>query len=436
MTQLPEGFLDLMKPLLGSGFSDFAASCGLAPHRGIRFSTRRPPPLVPGCLAPIPWAQGAFYLADDAAAGSHPLHDAGAYYLQEPSAMAAVSALAPQPGDLVLDLCAAPGGKASQIAEMLGDGGALLANEINPARARILARNLERMGITNAAVSCESPARLAERLPHAFDKILVDAPCSGEGMFRREPDSRLQWRPESPQGCALRQTEILRSAAHLLRPGGRMVYSTCTFNETENEGVVLGFLKDHPAFRLLPFSLPGLPAAPQGMLRIWPHLHPGEGHFVALIERSGDEAGAPHSQPAPAPCKDAAALREANAHIADWADLPFSANTITGHSAFYRPEALPDLSGLRLLGAGPALAQRQGKHWKPAHALAMISQPRRTLAVDEALAIRFQQGHPLPSNPSLSGWAAPALSSWPLGWGKASDGTLKNHYPKGLRRPL
>ena len=435
MSELPAGFIDQLAPLLGGELQDFLHCFNHLPHRGIRFSSRRMPPDVPGLLSPIPWWQGAWYLAPEAAAGSHPLHDAGAYYLQEPSAMAAVAALDPKPGETVLDLCAAPGGKASQIAERLMGVGALLANEVNPSRARILARNLERMGAVSTAVSCESPVRLAEKLPRAFDKILVDAPCSGEGMFRREPDSRAQWRPESPAGCALRQGEILRSAALLLRPGGIMAYSTCTFNETENEGVIRRFLTDHPDFRPLSFALPGLPEADQGMLRIWPHRHRGEGHFIALMAKAdGDD------YPPPAPRQPGtggqALLDEVNALIPDWAEIPAVANLIQGGTAYCRAPALPGLSGLRLVCPGLALAQRQGSTWVPAHALALAGRPRRVIELDKAQALKYQQGYPLPAPASLAGWAAPALSGWPLGWGKASGGTLKNHYPKGLRRPL
>lgn len=435
MSRLPQGFIAQLRPLLGSGLHDFINSFELPPHRGIRFSKRREPPFAEGLLGPVPWAEGAYYLAEDSPAGSHPLHDAGAYYLQEPSAMAAVGALDPKPGELLLDLCAAPGGKASQAADLMGGQGALLANEIHPARARILARNMERMGIPNAAVSCESPARLAEKLPRVFDKILVDAPCSGEGMFRREPDSRAQWRPESPDGCALRQGEILRSAARLLRPGGRMVYSTCTFNMAENEGVIERFLKDHPEFRLLAFALPGLPRACGGMLRIWPHLHRGEGHCIALMAKA-EGADSPAPVPREPESSGSAAFEEINALLADWAYPPVFANHIAGNTAFFRAPALPDLSGLRLVSPGFALAQRQGKTWLPAHALALAGRPRRVIGLDEAQALRYQQGHPLPVAESFKGWAAPALDGWPLGWGKAGGGTLKNHLPKGLRRPL
>ncbi len=429
MIPLPAGYIDQLRPLLGSSLSDFLACYQAPARRGIRFSIRRRPPFVSGLDAAIPWARAAWTLQADMSPGQHPLHEAGAYYLQEPSAMAAASALAPKPGDLVLDLCAAPGGKASQIGDQLMGQGALVANEINPARARVLSRNLERMGILNAAVTNESPARLAEKLPQAFDKILVDAPCSGEGMFRREPESRLQWHQESPQGCAQRQREILKSAAQMLRPGGQMVYSTCTFNETENEGVIAQFLKEHPDFYLHPFALPGLPEAPEGLLRIWPHLHSGEGHFVALLKREG--ADKPQALP-----RENKSLKHLKALMDDWADAPASPNQIAGKTAVYQALELPELRGLRVTRSGYPLIDLNGSRPKPAHGLALISQPRQTLPFNAEEARLFQQGHPLLAPDGLTGWAAACLEGWPLGWGKATGGILKNHYPKGLRRPL
>ena len=184
--------------------------------------------------------------------------------------MAAAEALRPAPSDTVLDLCAAPGGKSTQLSDMLTEG-TLVANEIHPARARVLSANLERMGCFNAIVPCASPEKLASLWPETFDAILVDAPCSGEGMFRKNPDAVREWQPASPEGCAARQKTILECAAGMLKPGGRLAYSTCTFNRTENDDQILSFLSRRPDFEALPFALPGLPPAPDGMLHLWPH---------------------------------------------------------------------------------------------------------------------------------------------------------------------
>ena len=293
MPELKPGFIANMRALLGEGADAFfraleqAPSLALRPHRGFAAAA----PFIEG---DVPWAAGGFYLRPGARPGASIAHWAGAFYLQEASAMLPAAVLAAKPGERVLDLCAAPGGKSSQIALAMGGEGALVANEVDASRARVLAANLERLGVTNAVVLNETPARLAARWPGYFDAVLVDAPCSGEGMFRRDPQSRAQWTDAAPRGCAKRQADILEAAAEMVRPGGRLVYSTCTFNDVENEGSVMAFLQAHAGFALESFSLPGLGTSEGGMLRIWPHHVRGDGQFAALLRRAGgagDEAG-------------------------------------------------------------------------------------------------------------------------------------------------
>ena len=281
----PQGWIEQLTPLLGPSLPDFLHSYEEPPARGLRVRPGIQPPAEAG--EPIPWAENAYDLPLDSTAGAHPLHEAGAYYLQEPSAMAAAAALHPRPGERVLDLCAAPGGKSTQLAAYLRGEGLLVCNEPVPSRAQILSRNIERMGVPNAVVVSMLPEQLSGRWPGFFDKILVDAPCSGEGMFRRHPETRQEWTPASPMGCAQRQSHILRHAALMLRPGGMLAYSTCTFNPIENEGVIEGFLREHPEFSTVSFSLPGLPEC-GGTLRLWPHQIRGEGHFVALLRKEAD----------------------------------------------------------------------------------------------------------------------------------------------------
>ena len=290
MPELKTAFIANMRALLGEEAGAFfraleeAPSLALRPHRGMEAAS----PFIEGA---VPWAEGGFYLRPGARPGASVAHWAGAFYLQEASAMLPAAALKARPGERVLDLCAAPGGKASQIALTMGGEGVLVANEVDAARARVLAANLERLGVTNAVVLNETPARLAARWPGYFDAVLVDAPCSGEGMFRRDPQSREAWTDAAPRGCRKRQGEILDAAAKLVRPGGRLLYSTCTFNGEENEGSVADFLRAHADFAPEEFALPGLGASRGGMLRIWPHRARGDGQFAALLRRAGEDGG-------------------------------------------------------------------------------------------------------------------------------------------------
>ena len=290
MPELKTAFIANMRALLGEEAGAFfraleeAPSLALRPHRGMEAAE----PFIEGA---VPWAEGGFYLRPGARPGASVAHWAGAFYLQEASAMLPAAALNARPGERVLDLCAAPGGKSSQIALAMGGEGVLVANEVDAARARVLAANLERLGVTNAVVLNETPARLAARWPEYFDAVLVDAPCSGEGMFRRDPQSREAWTDAAPRGCRKRQGEILEAAAKMVRPGGRLLYSTCTFNGEENEGSVADFLQAHADFAPEEFALPGLGASRGGMLRIWPHRARGDGQFAALLRRAGEDGG-------------------------------------------------------------------------------------------------------------------------------------------------
>ena len=434
----PEGWIEQLRPLLGTELPDFLRSYEEPPARGLRMRPGHEPP--PEAREPVPWAPDGWYLPLSSAAGASPLHEAGAYYLQEPSAMAAAAALRPAPGERVLDLCAAPGGKSTQLAAYLQGRGLLVCNEPVPGRAQILSRNLERMGVGNALAVCALPEELSPRWPSFFDRILVDAPCSGEGMFRRHPETRGEWTAAAPLGCAQRQGLILDHAARMLRPGGRLAYSTCTFNAQENEGVIQRFLAAHPEFSLAPFQLPGLPAC-DGTLRLWPHRVRGEGHFVALLEKR-DEAEKPDAprrrrdgreEALPRPGKAEGALAEAFLREHVFAAPP--PNALFAGKLAAVPEGLPPLQGIKVLRAGLFLGEIRGRVFVPDHALALACRPVRTLPLTEAQARAYQAGQALPAPDGAKGFFAPSFQDWPLGWAKASDGQLKNHYPKGLRRP-
>ena len=281
---IPEAFLLRMQKQLGEEYPEFLACYDKPRQQALRYNplkrTESGESMEEALTAlfrmeKVPWAEHGYYYPADVFPGRHPYHEAGLYYIQEPSAMAPVGRLEIKPGERVLDLCAAPGGKSTQIGALLHGQGLLVSNEINPSRAKILSENVERMGLANACVTNESPERLAEVFPEYFDKILVDAPCSGEGMFRKNEIALTEWSEENVRLCGERQDGILNEAAKMLRPGGRLVYSTCTFSEWENEGSIQRFLERHPEFTLLESQ------------RIYPHKVRGEGHFLATLQRRG-----------------------------------------------------------------------------------------------------------------------------------------------------
>ena len=438
---LPQAFIARMRAQLGPDADAYFSALDEPYFRGLRLNPRKRCPEPEGTLEPVPW-NAAFgrYLSQESAAGLDPLHEAGAYYIQEPSAMSPVAVLNPQPGERVLDLCAAPGGKSTQIADALGGEGLLVCNEPVPPRAKILSRNIERMGVSNALVVSAEPEKLAPLWPECFDAVLVDAPCSGEGMFRRHPETRAEWDESSPEGCAARQSYILRCAVAMLRPGGRLAYSTCTLNEVENEQVVANLLAEHPQLHMVPFSLPigedRTLEAPDGMTHLYPHQLRGEGHFVALFEKEPGEAEnlfRPAGEQLAKPQKPL--LSAYDVFCKPFESLP-RANAQLGDALLCCPD-LPPLKGVRVLRAGLQLGALKGKVFAPDHALAMaLAQPYALPMVELSRedALRYQSGEALPAPESLQGYALPCYEGLALGFGKASGGQLKNHYPKGLRR--
>ena len=444
---LPEGFAARMRTLLGSEYDDFLASFDRPLCTGLRknpLKTGFTGDLTRFSLSPVPWCPTGFY--DDAASrpGLSPYHAAGLYYLQEPSAMAPAELLDPQPGERVLDLCAAPGGKSTQLAGKLRGQGLLVCNEINAKRAKILSGNIERLGIANALVLNEHPKRLAERFAGYFDKILVDAPCSGEGMFRKEEAAVTDWTEDTNAICANRQLEILSSAAAMLRHGGRLVYSTCTFSPVENEGVISDFLWKNPEFSVekldIPYFSPGRPdwapdPAPglEATFRLWPHKLLGEGHYAAVLRRAGDEASAALPQEPAAKCPP-----ELTAFCAQTgAALPEGKLLRFGDVCYLVPQALPEIKGLRVLRAGLELGAVLKNRFEPAHAWALwlkTLESSVSFAEADPLLARYLSGDVLPSE--KRGWTLVQADGLSLGWAKGDGNRLKNHYPKALRRPV
>ena len=458
MSTLPVAFQNQMKRLLGeAGFFAYEKALSEPVTRALRvnllhFADGKAPCEIEGLGNPVPWARGAYFVEGDARPGLSPLHEGGLFYLQEPSAMTAVSVLDPQPGERVLDLCAAPGGKSTQIAALMGGEGLVVANEPVPSRAQILSRNVERMGVRNAVVTSAYPQELAPHFAAFFDRILVDAPCSGEGMFRRQPEAIDEWSENAPRGCADRQMEILEEAAKMLAPGGRMVYSTCTFNDTENEGVLARFLAIHPEFALEAFHLPGLPEAKEGYLHLYPHEMRGEGHFVSLLVKDVNAPAAEDPQmakqgrkdrsPKPQRGKGAKAKEEAKIDLPDVLakGVTFDRLYTAGGCLWNLPQGLDmeRLSGLRVLRTGLLLARMEGKRAEPDHALAMALRPEeaaRVVSLDREQALAYQAGEALMLGDELeSGYTLLCHEGVSLGFGKQAGGVMKNHYPKGLRR--
>lgn len=447
---LPQAFAENMRAALGDEAEALLSALDGQYLRGLRLNPFKPVDLPNGIGLgePIPWWSGdGRYLSPESDAGAHPLHEAGAYYLQEPSAMSPVAVLAPKRGERVLDLCAAPGGKSTQAASAMGGDGLLVCNEPVPSRAKILSRNIERMGVTNALVVCAEPEALARKWTDAFDAVVVDAPCSGEGMFRRHPEARAEWREDSPAGCAARQKRILTSAVNMLKSGGRLVYSTCTFNEVENDEVAKWLTEAYPCMEARGFSLPSGDGraldAPSGRLHLYPHEVRGEGHFIALFVKSGGttDSGAPY-RPAAERLKpaDKATVEAWRGFASDMSIEGISPDAMLGGALISAPE-LPPLDGISVLRAGLTLGTMKGKVFAPDHALAVGMSadragacPHIDLSPDEARA--YQAGEALAVHGTMRGWALARYAGAALGFVKISDGIAKNHYPKGLRRPI
>ena len=380
--------------------------------------------------AGVPWEPMGYYYDPAARPGLHPYHEAGVYYLQEASAMSAVALLDPQPGERVCDLCAAPGGKTTQIAGRMRGEGFLLCNEWSPKRAKILSQNIERMGVANALVTNEAVDRLAKQLPGFFDRVLIDAPCSGEGMFRKEEAAVTDWSEETVAMCARRQAEILDAGACLVRPGGRLVYSTCTFAPAENEEAVAAFLERNPDFEPEALEASWFTQVGIGQFRLWPHKLLGEGHFVAVLRKQGNtptEGGTCPGEKLPQEWLSFAKELDIS--------LPEGKAILFGQNLFWAPLDLPQLRGLKVLRPGLELGEVKKGRFEPAHALALwLKNCKNTVsyAAESGEIKAYLHGDVVPG--AVKGWCLVAVDGYSIGWGKGDGNQIKNHYPKGLRR--
>ncbi len=432
---LPAAFLDRIAHQLGGEYDAFLQSLERPRAVALRINPLKCHTFsLPFLGEGVPWEPMGYYYDPNARPGLHPFHEAGIYYLQEASAMCAVALLDPQPGEKILDLCAAPGGKSTQIAGRLQGRGFLLCNEYEWKRAKILAQNIERLGIGSAMVVNAEPAHLSAQLPEFFDRILVDAPCSGEGMFRKEEAAVTDWSQQTVEMCARRQANILDEAAKMLRPGGRLVYSTCTFAPEENEQTVEKFLQRHPDFAPEPVAAPWFTPAGEGQFRLWPHKLLGEGHFAAVLRKKG-EAEAEHT-----PETGRKLPKEWN----DFAEnmgisLPpgrlESQLTGTGTKLWWLPEAAPENLNCTWLRKGLELGEIRKNRFEPAHALSLwlgTCKNAVSYGADSEEIKKYLHGEVLPCD--KKGWCLVQVDGYSIGWGKGDGNCLKNHYPKGLRR--
>ena len=428
---LPEAFLERMKRQLGDEYEDFLASLERPRAVALRFNPLKGEvPRLPFVQDNVPWEPQGYYYDPESRPGLHVYHEAGVYYLQEASAMAPVFLLDPKPGEKICDLCAAPGGKTTQIAARMMGEGFLLCNEINPKRAKILSRNIERMAVPNALVTNEHPAVLASRFPGFFDRVLVDAPCSGEGMFRKEEAAVTDWSQETVEMCARRQAEILHSAAQMVRPGGRLVYSTCTFAPEEDEQAVANFLESHPEFEPEILDAPWFVPTENGGHRMWPHKLLGEGHFAAVLKKTlGDDGDISLAAGEKLPKEWVSFAKDLGIRLPPGKAVSF------GQNLFWAPEEMPELRRLKVLRPGLELGTVKKDRFEPAHALALwLTECSNMVSYepDSSEIKAYLHGDVIPCN--MQGWCLVRAGEYTIGWGKGDRIQLKNHYPKGLRR--
>ncbi|EIJ78557.1 hypothetical protein PB1_13404 [Bacillus methanolicus PB1] len=452
--KLPENFIAKMSGLLDNEAEAFFHTYTNEKASGLRInpikiSSEQWERLSPFSLQKIPFVQNGYYYDPDIdQPGKHPYHAAGLYYIQEPSAMFVAEQLDPKGTEKVLDLCAAPGGKTTQLAGLMNNKGLLLANEIHPKRAKALSENIERLGITNTVVTNETPEKLAERFPGYFDKILVDAPCSGEGMFRKDEEAIEFWSEQHVEACALQQRKIMDSAYKMLKEGGVLVYSTCTFSPEENEQVIEYFIEKYPDMELIDIQKPpgvdnGNPAWSKTKnselahtARLWPHHLKGEGHFAAKLRKNGTGT--------PVRVKQAFSNVTKN-QVSDYfkfvkeslSRIPFENLFLFNHKLYSLPEDCFDLSGLKVLRAGLHLGELKKNRFEPNHALALALKQEEavhtfSLTDESDNWLRYVKGETF-SSEGDRGWMLITIDGFPLGWGKEAKGTLKNFYPKGLR---
>ena len=429
MKKLPQRFLDDMKELLMDEYDDFIKSYDEPKTTGLRINTLKINKeellnLNLYNLTPIPWADEGFYYDEEVdRPGKSPLHESGAYYLQEPSAMSVVPHLDIKEGDKVLDMCAAPGGKSTYILSKLNDTGLLVSNEINSTRIRALGENLERFGARNCIITNTDSNNLRKVFTGYFDKVVIDAPCSGQGMFRKDEVAIEDWSYAKVLECQSIQKEIIRDGYDMLKNGGVLVYSTCTFAKEENEDVINEFISEYENAKLIE------------MQRIWPHKVSGEGHFVAKIQKlENEDCNVKYIK-----------IKNNDKEVKDYREfekkfLNISVESrfdIRGENLYLLPEEHPDTKKLKVLRYGLHLGMLKKNRFEPSHALSHYLKMEdvknvENFSVQDNKILDYLRGNTIETGKSR-GWVLVCVEGIGLGWGKESNGILKNHYPKGLR---
>ncbi|MCH5264306.1 MAG: RsmB/NOP family class I SAM-dependent RNA methyltransferase [Lachnospiraceae bacterium] len=458
--ELPAKFCEEMKRILGEEYEEYLASMEEPRRYGLRINTAKISveefeAIAPFPLTKIPYVDNGYYYDGSIQPAKHPYYFAGLYYLQDPSAMTPASRLPVEKGDRVLDLCAAPGGKATELAAKLGGTGLLVANDISSKRAKALLKNIELFGVENSFVVTEYPQKLQEHFTGFFDKILIDAPCSGEGMFRKEPSMIKAWEQNGPEFYAKLQEDILSQALPLLKPGGMLLYSTCTFSPLEDEGSVAKMLAMDENLELVPMEgykgfVQGRPEligsgeeALRQCVRIFPHKLEGEGHFLALLHKKGEEAETPE----PVPVSRGGLKGEEKKLFEEFArnvNRVFEPGRLECKNGmvYYMPEGLQGLRGLRFLRSGLFLGEVKKNRFEPSQSFAMALKRGEyknclNLSVEDERVIRYLKGETLSLQggelQSRDGWHLVCVDGFPLGWGKKTKAVLKNKYHSGWR---
>lgn len=464
---LPSVFEEKMKHLLGAEYDDYLACYSEPRHYGLRVNTAKISvedflKISPWPLKKVPWIHNGFYYDGETyQPAKHPYYFAGLYYLQEPSAMTPADRLPIESGDKVLDVCAAPGGKATELGARLNGTGLLAANDLSSSRAKGLLKNIELMGIGNVLILSEEPGKLIPYFTEYFDKILIDAPCSGEGMFRKDPKMIRAWEEHGPEYFSKIQRSIITQAAQMLKPGGMILYSTCTFSPEENEQTIECLLQQYPDFDVC--EIEGYEGFSHGMpemtdskdrrlertVRIFPHHMQGEGHFLALLKKQSDREYTGSASPASGSgIRSVGSGRkkipeELTAFLSDITrDFNPDRIDIRGEKVYYMPEDLPALNGLRFLRTGLFLGELKKKRFEPSQAFAMNLKKEEyprilDLAVSDERVVKYLKGETLDVEDLVSakekGWYLVCVDGYPLGFGKLAGQMLKNKYLPGWR---